>query len=118
VKAGFKENKDALKLALVDVIEEVAQTNETVDVAIEKLVQRAQTLWLEFGVQKCRLMLRMPGRRLEPGEKLEEALGRGLLLTSVPELIRFGNSKGLDLEVSERVAGCAEKVRRYPPRQG
>jgi hypothetical protein len=113
---GYKEAKDALKFALADLIEDVAETDEAVDVEIEKLVKKAHTLWLEFGVQKCRLMLRMPGVRLQPEQKLRAAQGKGLVLTSAPELVRFGNSKGLDLEVRELVAGCVEKVRRYPTR--
>ena len=113
VKTGFKETRETLITALEEMIRDMAQFEGSLHVDIEKLVKKAFNLWLEFGGQRCRLIVSMPAPRTEINDKLDVAEKSGLILTLTPEIVRYGNGEGLDLEDSEIIAGCSEETQKY-----
>jgi len=70
------------------------------------MTKKAASIWLEFAMQRCRILIVIPGSKLESAnEKVQKAQQGTLKLAVVPGLKRFGNSKGLDLSIEEKVGG-------------
>lgn len=62
-------------------------------------------LWLEFGRQRCRILIIQKGsRRKLPIDKLNQLSEGPLELGVTPELVIYGNSKGLELETRETMS--------------
>lgn len=111
LKEGFKVSLDALRDELTSMLREVAELDDASALILRKVTIKAATMWLEFGVQRCRLLLILPGSDVElMGEGGLGRQGDVLDLVDLPLLKRFGNSKGLDLNVKEVVQGCDSRI--------
>lgn len=111
IKRGFKESRDNLIAALRKNMEEVARFDQSVMTDVEKLVKKAVNLWLEFEIQRCRLMMIMPAERVQLEEdKMNLARQQKLALTSLPGLIRYGDDSGQELNVRQTVGSCNPDV--------
>ncbi|KIW08012.1 uncharacterized protein PV09_00958 [Verruconis gallopava] len=115
VKKGFKEARDSVIAAIEDAIMDVAKIDERVTSDIERLVKKAINIWLECGIQRCRIVISMPssGRNSEE-QKLKLVNGPGLDLVLAPLVTRYGTGDGLDLKKISIVSGCTSEVQRYP----
>lgn len=79
--------------------------------AADSIVMKAVNMWLEFGMQRCRILVVMQGPKLRSiGEKIRTAHGETLELIVRPELKRFGNSKGQDVHIEETVEDCVGEI--------
>lgn len=88
-------------------IEKVSDVDNSTDQALEVVTRKAAKMWLEFGTQRCRILVVMsPSNLSPPSDKIRKVRESFLELVVVPELRRLGNSKGQDLDRQERVAGC------------
>ena len=75
--------------------------------AAEGIIIKAAKMWLEFGIQRCRILVIVQGSNLKSAkEMIQRARGAPLELVVVPKLKRFGNSKGQDIQIEEIVASC------------
>lgn len=76
--------------------------------ALEDVAKKAAKIWLEFGAQRCRILVVIPlsNLKLPPSDKIRKVREGFLELVVVPELRRLGNSKGQGLDKDEIVAGC------------
>jgi len=85
---------------------------------LEDVAKKAAKMWLEFGTQRCRLLVVISRSNLElpPSERIRKARvvvgGSSLELVTLPGLQRLGNSDGQDLTEEQMVAGCEETVER------
>jgi hypothetical protein len=81
--------------------------NDTVQ-ALEDLARKAAKMWLVFGTQRCRILVDMSHSnfQLSSSDRIKKVRESFLELVLVPELRRFGNSKGQDLDKEEKIAGC------------
>jgi hypothetical protein len=78
---------------------------------MEKLIRKAANTWLEFGMQRCRIVVAMEGSNLKlMEEKVQRVKDGALRLVVVPELKRIGNSKGQDLNVEETIRGYEGEI--------
>lgn len=118
VKLGFKEKRDTLVKAFRIIIEQISHLDHDTQLQIDRIVKKALNLWLDFGAQRCRLMIRMPSKRARWEEQLEDAEESGLVLTSVPELVRVGNGYGLDLHEQETIGGRFGETHTYSSQKG
>jgi hypothetical protein len=111
IRKGFIQSRERLSKALQGAISSVAEADQVVFTDIDKLVKKVIGLWLEFELQRCRLMILMPTSRISSDEdKMALAKERRLELTSLPALIRFGDDEGQDLDVRQTVGSCSEEV--------
>jgi hypothetical protein len=107
IKKGFKESRDNLIKTLRAAVSEVARADQGVMSDIEKLVKKAINVWLDFEIQRCRLMMTMPTEKIDSEEgKVELARQKRLELTSLPGLVRFGDDSGQDLTIRQTVGSC------------
>jgi hypothetical protein len=113
VKLGFKDKRDTLVKTFRIAIEQVSCLDRDTQLQIDRVVKKALNLWLEFGAQRCRLMIRMSSKRTRWEENLDVAEKSGLVLTLVPELVRFGNGDGLDLHEQETIGGRSGETQTY-----
>ncbi|KIW07495.1 uncharacterized protein PV09_01460 [Verruconis gallopava] len=110
VKIGFKESKDGLYKAIKTLMNDVTKLDEAMIADIEKLVKKAINMWLEFEVQRCRLMVILPVAKISSErEMIQLAVQKQLELNSQPGLIRFGDDEGEDLDVDQPVENCTEE---------
>jgi hypothetical protein len=111
IKKGFKESRDNLMRELKAAVSVVAMVDQVVLADIEKLVKKAINVWLEFELQRCRLMITMPTDRVDSEQEKADLAGeRKLELTSSPGLVRYGDDGGQDLEIRQTVGSCSEEV--------
>lgn len=88
--------------------------------AIKELLKNISEMWLEFGMNRCRLMIFLEGIA-EPKsvtEKMAEAENGFLRLVTMPGVRRFGNEKGEHLEHMTIVEGCEGKTITFSPSTG
>lgn len=80
--------------------------------SMDKIAKKAANVWLEFGMQRCRIVMVFDVSSLKPaGERIRKARDGAMELVIIPELKRYGNSKGLELHTEATVSGCSgEKV--------
>jgi hypothetical protein len=102
LKKGFKTSIDALRKELTLTISESVNLDTSSVQAIERMTLKAASMWLEFGMQRCRILVLVQGSNLKSlEEKIKRAQEHTLKLVLVPELKKFGNSNGHDLDVEE-----------------
>jgi hypothetical protein len=106
IKKGFKSSLDKLKESLATRITEIADFSRESAQATDKMTIKAVNMWLEFGMQRCRILI--TENREEEGENAKKA--QYLLVR--PQLKRHGKSDGYDLDIEEVINGCkGESVR-------
>jgi hypothetical protein len=116
LKKGFKTTLDTLKSELIKRLGEVALIEDGHTQAIESLARTAAVTWLEFGAQRCRLMVVLKDTNLtsKNTNQMERQRTDAFSLVIVPALKRFGNSKGEKLdEVEEAIRGCDAEIAKY-----
>lgn len=111
LKRGFKTCIDALRKEFTSTLGEVANLDKSSVQAIERMTIKAASMWLEFGMQRCRILVVVQGSNLKSAEeRIQRAQENTLKLVVVPELKKFGNSKGQDLNVEETGGGLDGKT--------
>ncbi|KAL2073567.1 hypothetical protein VTL71DRAFT_10893 [Oculimacula yallundae] len=111
LKERFKNAMEKLQGDLITALDELIVVDEQTNHAVEKITKKAANMWLAFGTQRCRILLAFKGSNLKTAEdKIREAQEGSLKLTVEPTLMRFGNSKGQDLDSSEVIGGCEGKI--------
>jgi hypothetical protein len=110
-KQGFKISMDALKEEFRSMLDDLVNLEESNIQVMEKLTRKAANTWLEFGMQRCRIVVVMKGSNLKSMEEKVQRVKDGTLrLVVVPELKRIGNSKGQDLNVEETIRGYEGEI--------
>jgi hypothetical protein len=107
VRKGFKTSLDALTQELTSALREVSNLEKGSVQAAGSIVKKAAKMWLEFGMQRCRILVIMQGSNLKSTEeRIRRAREATLKLVVVPELKRFGSSKGQDVHIEEIMGDC------------
>lgn len=110
-KESFKEALDYLRNQMIETIDGLIVMDKTNVQAVQKITKKATKLWLDFGTQRCRVLLVFEGSNVETiEEKIRLAKESTLELLVEPKLIRLGISKGYKLESSEVIGGCAGQL--------
>jgi hypothetical protein len=106
LKKGFQASVEQVRKEITTAIGEVALLDKSSVQALEKMTARAARIWLEFGVQRCRIVIVVAGSNLTEVEaKRQNTREDGLDLVMIPKVKRFGNSKGEGLDTEETIAG-------------
>ena len=97
-----------IKKELQKVIEKVTDVDDRILQKLDGIATAATDMWINMGMQRCRLMVVMPNVNLElsPVDRIREARDGSLKLMKRPELRRFGNSKGENLDTVATVTDC------------
>jgi hypothetical protein len=112
LKRGFKASMDDLNSELATVLGELVVLDKSNIQILEKMTKRAANIWLEFALQRCRVLIVVSGSELESAdERVKRVHGGTLELVATPILKRYGSSTGLDLALEGIVGGFdGEKV--------
>jgi hypothetical protein len=111
LKRGYITSIDILKEEMVSSIGELVDLDNDDKQAMEKMIKNASKFWLELEMQRCRIFVEMQGSKLKSAEeRVQRAYEGTLQLVIVPALKRFGDSKGLDLNVKETVGKCNGQI--------
>jgi hypothetical protein len=111
LKKGFKKSTDALKEELKSVLGSIAGLGRSDEQLVDKIAGKSARMWLEFGVQRCRVLVVMNGSNLAFAEdKVQRAKEGTWRLIVVPALKRIGNAKGLDLDTDHATSICEGEV--------
>jgi len=111
LKKGFKSSLDALKKELTSTLGEFSNLDKSSVQAVESIIKKAAKMWLEFGMQRCRILVVVQGSNLKSAEeRIQRARGDTLKIVVLPELKRFGNWKGQDVHIEDTVEDCHGEI--------
>jgi len=113
LKKSFKASTIALCETMESTLGDIVDLDDELRGGIGKLVRAAAQLWLDFGMQRYRIVFVMQGSNLESMEDRVRRANEGTLeLVVTPMLKRCGNSDGIQFNVDEIIgAGNAETVK-------
>lgn len=107
LKRAFKNSIDGIIKRFLDILGKISNMNEDIAQLSAEIPHKAARMWLEMGTQRCRILVVMPGSNLSSQlERVKSAQQGSLELALRAELLRFGNSKGQNLEKKEIIGGC------------
>ena len=96
---GFKSSVNRLVTELKAAIGSVAELTAAEVQLIQRLSTTASRVWFEFCMYRCRIVVRLAGSELmQVVEKPNAAQKSKVKLTVLPEVGRYGNVKGVELE--------------------
>lgn len=111
VEEGFKRSLHALISRLRGSLEALVVLEAGHVSQIQRLSTHASQIWFEFCLHRCRMRISLNGREaLSEAEKAAAAEIGPLELTESPEVGRYGNVKGVDLERFTVISGCEGKT--------
>jgi hypothetical protein len=101
LRKDFQASIRTIKHELASAVGDLVALNQTNIQDLEKMTMRTARTWLEFGLQRYRVMVQMQGDKIELVGKSVERLHNRPALVLAPRLERFGNAKGEDLDIKE-----------------
>lgn len=105
LKKDFQASIERVKKELTTAVGALVALSQADTQALEKMSLRAARIWLEFGLQRFRVLVLVQGDKVTSvNEKIKRVEGHGLELVLAPKLERFGNAKGEDLEEEETIS--------------
>lgn len=112
LKMGFRSTLDEIRDEFISSVGDMVDLDKSHIQAMEKIAKKAAIVWLDYGIQRCRIVMVFAISNLRPvQERIRQARVGSIELVAVPELRRYGNSKGLELHTEATVSGCSgEKV--------
>jgi hypothetical protein len=107
VKKAYESALSNLKKELIETLGRFSKPDNRVAQAVDEISKQAASMWLDIGTQRYRIRVVMPESSLmSPVDKVKKAQEEYLDLVVTPELRRYGNAKGQDLDKEETVKGC------------
>lgn len=107
MKRDFKISLDNTKKKISDALAKVSDLDNGTLQSLEDIPKKAAKMWIEMGTQRCRILIAMQGSNLtSQSDRVKKAHEDVLKLVIIPQLWRFGNSKGQDLYKKELIKGC------------
>jgi len=105
LKREYNESLDSITKELSETLEKVSLLDQEARQALKQIPKKAADLWVKIAKQRCRIVVVLPGSNLKSQpERVRKAREGGFELVAVPELRRFGNSEGQDLEEMEVIS--------------
>lgn len=107
LKKNFKISLDNTRKKLSDAVAKVSGLDKGLLQSLDDIPKKAAKMWIEMGTQRCRIFVFMQGSNLtSQSDRVKKACEDVLELVIIPQLWRFGNSKGQDLYKKELIKGC------------
>lgn len=102
-KKSFKVSLEKLRKNIGQRIGELAEYDEDSVEAMDQLTVDAVNMWLEFGEQRCRILVveNLPNRA-----EADDSATKAVDLLVRPQLKRHGKSNGQDLDIEVVIKGC------------
>jgi len=114
LKKGFKTSIDALLEEMVSALGDIGISDDDLRGGLGKLARSAASLWLDFGAQRCRIVVIMQGSNLPSMEDRVRRAQEGTLeLVVTPMLKRYGNSDGLQLTLGETIGASTAEIAKF-----
>lgn len=110
LRKGFINNLQELGSTLRALLEKITCLTTSDAQMIDRLTKKAATIWLDFAMHRCRIVVRLKGPALlSMEEKVVTAQTKSLELTVMPTVGRYGNVMGVDLDRYKTIDGCDGK---------
>ncbi|KUJ18837.1 uncharacterized protein LY89DRAFT_732380 [Mollisia scopiformis] len=106
LKRDYETYLEETSRELCQELEKVAMISNSQRGKVTRLVNEAAKLWVEVGLQRCRIFLLMSNRNVEPEKVSRTSFDDHTGLVVQPELHRRGNVQGERLETDEVVMDC------------
>lgn len=108
LKVGFESSLDSIAKALSEIIGRVSDVDDTTAQTLETIARKAAQTCLEFGKQRCRILVDMSGSNMELPllERVRQVQEGSREFVVVPRLWRVGNSEGQNFEKRMVIPGC------------
>lgn len=115
LKKDYKGSYDELVGMLKAVLGDIVEIEDGNLAKIEKLARRTAAVWIDFEMHRCRIVVRLTGTKSHTTmEKALLAQRGSFALTVRPEIGRYGNVEGLDLDTFTVIDGCAGETLKIP----
>jgi hypothetical protein len=102
LRIGFKSSQAALVSELKIMLEQVIELSASDEEKIQRLSKQAFTLWLDYSMHRCRIVVYLKKPEDQSTNNREEPK----TLTMQPLVGRYGNVTGVDLEIFKVIDGC------------
>lgn len=109
---GYKETLLRAQTDILQQLGNVSEPNEAVSQSVMAIVEKAASMWVTFGSQRCRLLVTIHGLRVTTEHRETSRSGdRSVELVVRPELRRGGDANGeLHFEEAKSIAGCEGEI--------
>ena len=108
LRSEFTNCSKALVESLEATIRQVVDLGPENIEHLKKLFQKATNIWLEFEMHRCRIVVRLNGNATDSIDQIVSMIQKGSsALTVLPEVGRYGNVKGEELDSFTIINGCA-----------
>ena len=108
LRKGFTENLKESVSELKASLERVADLTAADKQMVERLPKKAATIWLDFAMHRCRIVIRVKDNAaLSMEEKAATVQRSSQDLTVTPEVGRYGNAMGANLDMYKTIDRCA-----------
>lgn len=110
LRKGFTQRLDEFESAIRFCLASIVTLPADDEDVFGRLFRKAATVWLDFAAHRCRIVIALQGpANLSSEEKVAMAQSRGLKLTVVPTLGRYGSVMGTDLDSYKTIDKCTGK---------
>ena len=111
VQKGFKSSVNQLVSELKSTLAEVANVATNEIQTIQRLATRASEMWFDFAMHRCRILVRVEafGRSERTTAAMKANLAQrdeSIKLVILPEVCRWGNMRGSELDKLMPIEGC------------
>lgn len=104
----FRKNLDDTTEKIEALLRKVSVVTSDTTRAIKLMIKSISNMWLEFGMNRCRLIIFLKNTKPKSiEEQITEAEKGSLTLATIPGVRRYGNEKGDDLGNTSMIEGCA-----------
>lgn len=107
LKKGYVDNQSNLVKSLETILGGVVELDEKSMADIRQLSKKAAIVSLEFGMQRCRIVVRLSGSPAVSASERVDEISRGpAILTVLPTVGRYGNARGAELDTFTVIRDC------------
>jgi hypothetical protein len=101
LKRAYIQTREHVGEDIIRALGRMIVTSTVQHKAVKDIVHQAAKLWLDLGIQRCRIIVAVPQgirgvSRRQDGQRIRE-------LVVQPEVLRFGNAQGEGLDTQEVV---------------
>lgn len=106
LRQGFMSSVDELGATLKRELDSMVEMSSENLQQVDWLSKKAASVWLDFQMHRCRIIVRLAGNELKSSVEKVAQLQRGSLkLTISPKLGRYGTVKGVELDKLTTISG-------------
>lgn len=108
LRKGFMDTLRVFTSELKASLQQLVELSPTDIQVVDRLSKKAATIWLDFAMHRCRIVIRLKdSAALTMEENVATVQRSSLELTVIPVVGRYGNVTGADLDMYKTINRCA-----------